>query len=59
MFKRQLNSPSGEENGKSVNEAVQPPTQKQKILLSLKKKRQPLKNVANTGLFASDDGRDL
>ena len=51
VFKEQLNSPSAEENSKSVNEGIQPPTQKPKILLSLKKKHQPLKNIANKVLY--------
>ena len=60
VFKEQLNSPSAEENGKSVNEGIQPPTQKLKILLSLKKKHQLLKNIANKVLTIclSGDRRD-
>ena len=47
VFEEQLNSLSVEENGSSVTDGIQPPPTKPK--LSLKKKRQPLKEVTNTG----------
>ena len=53
MFKEQLNSPSAEQNGSSMNEGIQPPPKKPKLLLSLEMKCQPLKNIANTARFVS------
>ena len=53
VFEEQLNSLSAEENGSSVTDGIQPPPKKPKLSLSLKKKQQPLKEVTNTGQFAS------
>ena len=53
VFEEQLNSLSAEENCSSVTDGIQPQPKKPKLSLSLKKKRQPLKQVTNTGRFAS------
>ena len=53
VFEEQLNSLSEEENNSSVNEGIQPWPQKSKLSRSLKKKRQPLKNIENMARFAS------
>ena len=49
----QVNGPSAEQNGSSVTNGIQPPPKKPKLSLSLKKKREPLKTITNTGRFAS------